>query len=53
MIQGLHKNNGRPLTPPEMRAAFRAHGTPQQPAGATEKISVMPDIRRIANALDL
>jgi hypothetical protein len=54
VIQGMHKHAmGRPLTPSEMRTALRANGTPQQPAGATEKIGVMPDVRKAANALGI
>jgi len=52
LLQGLHKYiKGRPLTPAEMRTVLRTHGTSQQPAGATEKIGIMPDVRKAAEAL--
>jgi hypothetical protein len=54
VIQGLHKYfKGRPLTPAEMRHVLRATGTPQLPAGATQKIGVMPDIRKAARFLGI
>lgn len=54
VIQSLHKHAmGRPLTPSEMRTALRANGTPQQPSGATQKIGVMPDVRKVASALGI
>lgn len=52
LLQGLHKHiKGRPLTPAEMRTVLRTHGTSQQPMGATEKIGIMPDVRKAADAL--
>jgi serine protease len=54
VLQGLHKYvRGRPLTSVEMRAALKANGTPPQLTNPMERIGVMPDIRRVADALGL
>jgi subtilisin family serine protease len=55
LIQGLHKHvKGKHLTPAEMRTALKRNGTAQQQSGGMmEKIGVMPDVRRVAEALGL
>jgi serine protease len=49
-----HAHNGARLTAPAMRKLLSdpANGTPQFPPGATEQIGSMPDLVRIAAAVD-
>jgi len=54
LIQGLHKfEKMRPLTPAEMRSALKANGTAAQLTDPSQNIGVMPDIRRVADALGM
>jgi hypothetical protein len=51
LIQGLYKSaTGSPLTPAAMRTLLRTTGTAQQPPGASQKIGVMPDVRRAVDS---
>ena len=54
VLQGMHKGvTGAPLDPVNMRKALSTFGTPQGPGTAAQPIGVMPDLRKIAGALDL
>lgn len=45
--QGMAIAANRLYDSPGLRAEFRATGTPQRPAGATDRIGTMPDLRAI------
>jgi hypothetical protein len=52
-LQGMHKGvKGRPLSSAEMRAVFRAQGTPQR-TGVPGNIGLMPDLKKAAATLQL
>ena len=54
VVQGMHKAVKRaPLDPVDMRTALSTWGTPQGPGTAAQNIGVMPNLKRIAHALDL
>jgi hypothetical protein len=54
VVQGMHKAvKGAPLDPVNMRKALSTFGTPQGPKTAARKIGVMPNLKKIAGALDL
>jgi hypothetical protein len=54
VVQGMHKAaKGAPLDSLAMRTALSTFGTPQGPQTAAQNIGVMPDLKKIAGALDL